>query len=258
MTEPLGGGDTAGDAPSPADANPTAGRGPERPAEGGPNGSDMQRGEPLTDAVPSAMPEESTLTPSPDHDTGTIVPDQLPDAPSYLPSPMGMTGGGIMPPADPSDIPSTSWITTAPQPAPRQGRLPWGPGTIVFVIVLIALVAIVVARFFGIPSNGRGQILFGTAAGSDPCSVSNQATTLTRTDPVFFAAKLNHTIDGTEPITFKIARDGQQIDATQEPAYGKPFDCYYNTDALTLDPGTYVFTVIHNGDVEAAGTLTVT
>lgn len=208
-------------------------------------------------AIPSAMPDESALTPSPGHDAGTIVPDQLHDAPMYVPQPMGMGAGGVMPPADPADVPTSAWITTAPQTAPKAGMRST-IGTIVVAVVGLLVVGVVAAGILGFLPSDKGKILFGTAAGTDLCSVGNQATMVKSTDPIFFAAVLKHHMDGAQAITFKIEKDGKELVNHPEPADGTSFDCYGSRDSIgSLEPGSYVFTVVHNADVEATGNLTV-
>jgi hypothetical protein len=208
--------------------------------------------------TPSAVPDESALTPAPDHDTGSLVPEQLHDAPAYIPPPLGMTSGGIMPPPDPADVPTSAWITTAPQAAPRQSDMRGGFLGVIGAVVAILVVGGVIAGALGLLPSDKGKVLFGTAAGKDLCSVGNATNTVRTTDPIFFAAVLKDHMDGQQAITFHVTRDGQEYSSHDEPADGSGFDCYGNTVSLgALKAGTYVFEVLHAGDVEATGTLTV-
>jgi hypothetical protein len=203
------------------------------------------------------MPDESALTPARSTDQGSIVPDQLPDAPAYIPPPVGMTPGGVMPPPNPADAPSSAWITTAPQAPVRRGigsRI----GAIIGGVVVVLIVGLVVAGALDLLPSDKGKVLFGTAAGSDLCGVTNAATTIKTTDPVFFAAVLRHHMDGAQAINLKITKDGQAFVDHDEPADGTSFDCYGTKESLgPFDAGTYVFTVTHNAEVEATGTLVV-
>jgi hypothetical protein len=103
-----------------------------------------------------------------------------------------------------------------------------------------------------------GTILFGTAVGTDSCSVSNPATVLLSTQPFFFAARLNDQMDGTKAIVLSIMRNGELVVDHEEPADGKAFDCYGNTSPLgTLQPGEYDFRVRQGTKLEAEGKVTV-
>jgi hypothetical protein len=103
-----------------------------------------------------------------------------------------------------------------------------------------------------------GTILFGTAVGTDSCSVSNPATVLLSTQPFFFAARLNDQMDGTKAIVLSIMRNGELVVDHEEPADGKAFDCYGNTSPLgTLQPGDYDFRVRQGTKLEAEGKVTV-
>jgi hypothetical protein len=171
---------------------------------------------------------------------------------------MGMTSGDVLPPPNPADVPTSAWITTAPQTAPK-GGVRSTLGIIVAAVIGLVVVGAVAAAVLGILPNDKGKILFGTAAGTDLCSVANQATSVKSTDPIFFAAVLKHHMDGAQAITFKIEKDGKELVNHPEPADGTSFDCYGSKDSIgNLDPGSYVFTVIHGSDVEATGNLTVT
>lgn len=164
---------------------------------------------------------------------------------------------GAMPPPGPAEMPPSAWITVpvAAAPAKRSGRSILG--AIVGAVVVIAIIGYFAANQLGIIGD-KGKVLFGTAAGKDLCSVSNQATTVLATDPLFFAAVLKHHMDGDQAITFHITKDGTEFVSHDEPADGQAFDCYGNRESLgPLDPGTYVFEVLHKGEVEATGTLTV-
>jgi hypothetical protein len=220
------------------------------------SGGELPRWQPFADAPP-ALPDESTLTPAPQRDEGSIAPTQLPDAPAYVPAPLGMTTGAIMPPPDPSEIPTSAWITTAPQ-APGRGGRSASAIVIIASIIGIILVGAVIAGVLGLLPSDKGKILFGTAAGKDLCSVGNPTNAVKTTDPIFFAAVLKEHLDGQQAIVFHITKDGVDFLKHDEPADGKPFDCYGNKESLgALAPGSYVFEVLHNNDVEAKGSLTV-
>ncbi len=125
-------------------------------------------------------------------------------------------------------------------------------------IIGIALIAIVAGVLLGVLPSDKGKILFGTAAGSNLCSVGNQTTSVSPTDPIYFAAILKHHMDGNQAITFHVTKDGAEFVTHEEPADGTSFDCYGNKESLgSLDVGTYVFEVLHDGTQEAVGTLTV-
>ncbi len=268
MTESGGTGATGGGS-QPADSGSSAEGGgappPDHTARG--TSGDLPRWQPFADTPtappatmtpPTAMPDESALTPTPDTDVGSLVPDPLHDTPVYVPPPMGMSAGSLMPPPNPEDVPTSAWITTAPQTAPKSGGLSSRLGAVIGGIVALLLVAGFAANALGLLPNDKGKILFGTAAGSDLCSVGGQTLTAKSTDPIFFAAVLRHHLDGSQAITFKIDKNGAPLVNHEEPADGTSFDCYGNKESLgALDAGTYVFTVVHNGEVEATGTLTV-
>jgi hypothetical protein len=225
---------------------------PSQPAE-------LPRWQPFADipAPSPALPEESTLTPAPDVDSGSIEPEPLHDAPEYVPGPIGMMPGTVMPPMDPAEVPTSAWITSAssvvtPRPA-RSGLL-----TIVGGVIAALVALFVVAALLGVLPSDKGKILFGTAAGRDLCSVSNETTTVKTTDPIFFSAILKHHMDGNQAITLHITKDGKDFVNYDEPADGTEFDCYGNRDSLgSLDAGHYRFEVVHKDVVEASGDLTV-
>jgi hypothetical protein len=110
-------------------------------------------------------------------------------------------------------------------------------------------------------ANGEaavGAIVFGSEAGPDLCSGRYATATPSPPDPVFFSAALRHHIDGKQAIRLHITKDGKQFVDYDERADGTAFDCYGNRDSLgALDAGVYAFQVLHGGDVEAAGTLTI-
>jgi hypothetical protein len=271
VTEPGGTGGASGAGNRPPD-QPTSGgwnANQGTPADPGSTpgtaGDELPRWQPFSDAPTSAtpappspaMPDESMLTPAPTSDSGGMAPEQLYGAPTYVPLPGGMSPGPVMPPTNPADVPSSAWITTGPQaaapPRPRNRLVNIVGGVIGLLIVLG-----VVAGVLGLLPSDKGKILFGTAAGKDLCSVSNQSTTVKTTDPIFFAAILKHHMDGAQAIVFHITRDGAEFISHDEPADGTEFDCYGNRESLgALEPGTYVFQVIHKGDIEATGTLIV-
>ena len=159
---------------------------------------------------------------------------------------------------EPPQAPPSEWIIAPPEAEPRRG-VPGGRvlrvlGSVVGVLVVGSLVA----GLLGFLPSDKGKILFGTAPGKDLCSVSGRTDTATTTDPIFFAAVLKHHLDGQQSITFHITRDGEDFVSHEEPADGSAFDCYGSRESLgTLDTGSYVFEVIHNGEIEATGTLTV-
>jgi hypothetical protein len=234
-----------------------------RPPDGQPSANELPRWQPFADAPPApstpppppALPSDALLTQPPQHDEGSIVPEQLHDAPAYIPPPMGMTPGAVMPTTDPADVPTSAWITTAPQTAPPRA----GIGSRVAGIIGGIVVLVIVGAFvFGLVVNDKGKVLFGTAAGSDLCSVGNKTDTVKTTDPIFFAAILKDHMDGAQAITFHITKDGAEFVSHEEPADGTSFDCYGNKDSLgALEVGTYTFEVLHTGTVEATGKLTV-
>jgi len=210
-------------------------------------------------APPPTMPDEATLTsaPAPAPDLGVVAPGQPDEAPAWVPPPVGMAPDGTMPPPNPPEMPTSAWITT-PVPAPPARRSSRGIlGAIVGGIVVLVVIGFVAANQLGLIGD-KGKILFGTAAGKDLCSVGNQTQTVTTTDPVFFAAVLKHHQGGDQAITFHITKDGADFVTHEEPADGQEFDCYGNRESLgALDAGSYVFEVLHNGEIEATGKLTV-
>lgn len=125
-------------------------------------------------------------------------------------------------------------------------------------VVVVLVVGYLVAGALGILPSDKGKILFETARGNDLCSVAGRTDTATTTDPIFFAAVLNHHLDAGQAITLHITRDGEEFVEYEEAANGPAFDCYGSQESLgTLDAGSYVFEVIHNGEIEATGSLTV-
>jgi hypothetical protein len=156
-----------------------------------------------------------------------------------------------MPPPDPAEVPTSAWITTAPGATTRAagGRS---------ILGIIGAVIGILAGALGLLPSDKGKVLFGTAAGKDLCSVSNETTTVRTTDPIFFSAVLKHHMDGQQVITFHVTRDGAEFLSHEEPADGTEFDCYGNRESLgALMVGSYVFEVLHEGEVEATGTLVV-
>jgi hypothetical protein len=88
--------------------------------------------------------------------------------------------------------------------------------------------------------------------------VANPTTVLRSTQPFFFAAHLAEQMDGTKAIVLNIVKDGIPILDHEEPADGRPFNCYGNTQPLgTLQPGAYDFQVKQGTTVEAKGSVTV-
>ena len=158
---------------------------------------------------------------------------------------------------DPAAVPSSAWISTPP---PRQGRsLLSTVVTIGAVLIGLAVIAAIVGLSLGLFRPQGGQVLFGTAAGPNLCSVAGETRTVTTTDPVFFAAILRNRMAGTEAITLTVTRDGQPFFDNDEPADGTEFECYGSRESIgPLEPGVYVFTITHNAAVEATGPLTVT
>ena len=207
-------------------------------------------------AVPSALPDEAVLETSPLHDDGTPIPDQLHDAPEYIPAPLGMSTGSIIPPVDPSEVSSSAWITTAPA---RGGRsLVSTIVTIGAVIIGLAVLGIIVGLNLNLFSQ-RGQIVFGTTAGDDVCSIRSQTTAITARDTIFYAAHLKNSVGPAETLTLRITRNGQEVTTDVLPPYGSEFDCFGLKEPIgPLQPGVYVFEVLRAGAVEATGTLTVT
>ena len=111
----------------------------------------------------------------------------------------------------------------------------------------------------GIIPNNKGQIIFGTSAGSDFCSVGGETKVVNAGDPVYFAAILKHHMDGDQAVTLTVKKDGQDFGSLDEPADGTAFDCLAGKpDVLgQLDAGLYHFELFHNQDLESAGDLTV-
>jgi len=220
----------------------------------------------ITPAVPgdpgSALPDSAALPPEPTAVSAPHVPEQLPDATGYIPSPMAASTGSIPPPVDPTEVPSSAWITTAPtvQSAPAKGRS--GGRSLLLTIVGVAAVLIVGALVVQLLPSDKGKVLFGTAPGSDLCSVGNQTTTVKTTEDLYFAAVLKDHMDGDQAITLKITKNGQDFINYNEPADGTAFDCYGNRTSLAelgpFEAGQYHFEVLNNGKVEAAGDLTIT
>ena len=133
-----------------------------------------------------------------------------------------------------------------------------GLARVVGALVVIIIVGVAAAGILGFLPSDKGKILFGTAAGKDLCSVGNPTVAVKTTDPIFFAAVLKHHMDAAQAITFHITKDGAEFVTHDEPADGTAFDCYGNHDSLgALVAGSYVFEVIHSGQIEATGTLTV-
>ena len=125
-------------------------------------------------------------------------------------------------------------------------------------VIGVVVLGAAIAGILGFLPSDKGKTLFGTAAGKDLCSVGRRTNTVAATDPVFFAAVLRHHLDGQQGITFHITRDGTSFVTHEEAADGSAFDCYGSLESMgSLDAGTYDFEVTHNGDIEAAGTLTV-
>lgn len=226
--------------------------------------AELPRWQPFADAPsaspsapPPALPEEATLIAASETDVGSLVPDQLHDAPAYVPPPIGMTSGAVIPPPPPAEVPTSAWITTSPEVVkqPARGR---GLTSVIGTIIGLVVLGVVAAGVFGLLPSDKGKVLFGTAAGKDLCGVGNPTTTVNAADPVFFSAVLKHHMDGNQAITLHITRDGQDLVNYDEPADGTAFDCYGNRDSLEpLEAGRYRFQVLHNGEVEATGDLTV-
>ena len=206
--------------------------------------------------VPAALPDKAVLETSPLHDDGSLVPDQLHDAPEYIPAPLGMATGAIIPPVDPSEVGSSAWITTAPA---RRGRSFLSVVvTIGAVIIGLAVLAALVGANLNLFSQ-RGQIVFGTAAGDDVCSIRSQTTAISARDTVYYAAHLKSSVGPSETLTLRITRNGQEVTTDELPPYGSEFDCFGLKEPIgPLQPGVYVFEVLRAGVVEATGTLTVT
>jgi len=194
--------------------------------------------------------------PAPGDDTGSFIPDQLHDAPEYVPPAVGMLPGAVVAPIDPGHAATSGWISTAP---PRRGRTFLSTlVTIGAVVIGLAVIAAIVGlnlRFF----RPYGQVLFGTALGSDLCSVGGETRTMAATDPVFFAAVLKNRLGGDQSIRLTMTRDGETFFESVDPANGTEFECYGSRESVgPLEAGVYVFEVTRDGAVEATGTLTVT
>ena len=105
----------------------------------------------------------------------------------------------------------------------------------------------------------RGQVLFGTAAGPNLCSVGGETRTIVAGDPVFFAAVLRNRLSGDAEVRLTVTRDGEPFFDNTDPPDGTEFECYGSRESIgPLEPGVYLFEVTHDDAVEASGTLTIT
>ena len=206
---------------------------------------------PQTPSATSAAP----TPPAPEIATGGATPD-----PAFTPA--APSDGSIPPAADPSEVPSSAWITTAP--TVQTGRATSSSGTRNLVATIVGVVAVLVIGYFAVqllPSD-KGKVLFGTTPGADLCSVGNQTTTVKTTDDLFFAAVLKDHMDGDQAITLRITKNGADFINYNEPADGTAFDCYGNRTSLAelgpFEAGQYHFEITNNGKIEAVGDLTIT
>ncbi|HVA85315.1 MAG TPA: hypothetical protein VNF73_03235 [Candidatus Saccharimonadales bacterium] len=245
-----------------ADAPPAA---PAPPAEPAPLAEPVAADEPAPPAEPAAA-EPAAAEPvaaaesmepmqpaaMPDIAAG-LAPEPLPDAPVFVPP--VTAGGDVLPmPTDPSTLPTSAWVGSMTPAPPRPRRILPALITVIGVIVGLAVIGYLL---FG-PSN-KGQIIFGTAAGSDLCSVGNQTKTVNTGDPIYFTAILKDHMDGNQAVSLQVTKDGAAFGTLDEPADGIAFDCLAGKpDVLgTLASGQYHFVLLHNSDVEATGDLTV-
>lgn len=228
----------------------------------------------MTEGTPDRASDPAPL--STDGGAGEQTPPPTPPSmvpPTVAPAPPGSTAG--QPIAVPGTVtspgtpawPSTSgpggtpppgWVP-APAPAPRSNRrrnLLLAAGVVVALLVIGAATGSI--NFTVSVGRQPGTIVFGTTAGTDLCSVGEESDTIKAGTPVYFGARLLHKLAGTETIHLTITRDGKPVFQHDETGQGEDFDCYGSQKALgTLDPGTYVFTITHNADTEATGTLKV-
>ena len=187
---------------------------------------------------------------------GSVVPEQRGGATGSERPQTGMLPGAVVPPVEPGQVPTSAWITSDP---PRPGRSIFSR---VVTVVLIAIGLAVVAAIVGLNLQlfqPRGHVLFGTASGPDLCSVGGETRSVTSADPIYFAAILNNPVEGDQAIRLTITRDGVPVFDHTDPPIGTAFQCYGSREPYgPYEPGTYVFEVTQDGEVEATGTLTVT
>ena len=88
-------------------------------------------------------------------------------------------------------------------------------------------------------TSDRGQVLLGTGAGTDTCSVTGQTVVFGPTDPIFMAAIMRETVQTGSHVVVEIDGPGGTVgpvDVTAPP----PFDCFKPGSIGPFDPGTYV------------------
>jgi hypothetical protein len=201
---------------------------------------------------PGTIPPPPGWTPPSAPEAGGPPSGWTPAAPAGPPvwNPDGTPVGAGGPPPGYVAVPATP-------PSHRGRNIAIGVGLVVIVLLAIAAFA-GGASFSGSFGRTPGTVVFGTAAGSDVCSVGSQSDTIYANTPYYFSARLNDHMTGSDAITLTVTKDGQVYATADEPANGQEFDCYGNKNALDgLDAGIYVFTITHNGTMEATGTLKV-
>ncbi len=203
-------------------------------------------------AEPVAPPDPSMAPPA--MQPAPAAPGQL----DYVPLPTGMEPSATPPAPDPSAVPTSAWVGTAPAVPKKRNRIS-AILSIVVVVFGVAVLGYAIGSAIGIIPSNKGQIIFGTSAGSDFCSVGGETKIVNAGDPVYFAAILKHHMDGDQAVTLTVTKDGQNFGSLDEPADGTAFDCLAGKpDVLgQLDAGLYHFELHHNQDLESSGDLTV-
>jgi hypothetical protein len=210
---------------------------------------------PPSDAAPGTPPPADAVPVHPAAQSAAALPDPR----GYVPLPTGMAEPAPAPSPDPSAVPTSAWVGTAAV-APTKRRSPLGAIVSgILVVFAIAAVGYVLGSAIGLIPNNKGQILFGTSAGGDLCSIGNETKVVGAGDPVYFTAILKHHMDGDQAVRLHVTKDGAEFGSLDEPADGTAFDCLAGKpDVLgSLDPGLYHFDLFHNTDVESTGDLTV-
>ena len=147
---------------------------------------------------------------------------------------------------------ASGWITD-PTPPRRRSRLSTAI-TVVAVVIGVLVVLGIAGMYLGL-FQPRGQVLFGTAAGPNLCSVGGETRTIEAGDPVFFAAVLRNRLSGDAEVRLTVTRDGEPFFDNTDPPDGNEFECYGSRESIgPLEPGAYQFEVTHDGAVEASGT----
>jgi len=144
-----------------------------------------------------------------------------------------------------------------------------GPGgtLIALAATLLTVVLIAASGVMAVLVTGgdelahRGEVLFGSNAGTDVCTVMGQASEFGPTDSVFLAAVMREKVETGARVVYEVeTQDGTSgpYPVTARP----PFDCLGSTDALDpLEPGTYVVRYRYDAQPDApdlaSGTLTI-